>query len=199
MDKLCLQFLTPLKYLVSPIVGSGRLFSRAGVLSFVSHPLHSVGFLTHQFLYWRQMQSSFSLFFPQPCQLFSPILSFTPGMSFLNCTVNLLLLKYSPRDCCHYRANALPCVRSLWNLFITWPLSLPQYYLLPRCLIYWKCPGSALLNICSTSCTCTYWSQNTIFSPWKWSRDEWNMQTPGNKSTDFTVRVEMPMVLRWCL
>lgn len=97
------------------------------------------------------------------------------------------------------KCSALSCTHSLWNLFITWPLSLPWYYLLPRCLIYWKCPISALLNIGSTSCNCVYWSQNTVFSPQKWSGHKWNTPTPRNKSATSTVRMEMPTVLRWCL
>lgn len=72
MDKLSLQFLTPLKYLVFPIVGSGSFSPKAGVLSFVSHLLHSVGLLTHQFLHWWQMQSSFSLFLSTTVPTFFP-------------------------------------------------------------------------------------------------------------------------------
>lgn len=201
MYKLSLQFLTPLKYFVFPIVGSGRFFPRVGVLSLVSHLLHSAGLLTHQFLPWWQMESSCSLFFPQPHQLL-------PQTHCLLVQYVLSGLYHQPpvAQILSYRllslqgkCSAVPCTHSLWNLLITWPLILTWYYLLSRCFIYWKCPGSALLNICSTSCTCTYWSQNTIFSPQKWSRDKWNMQTTRNKSTASIAGMEMPMVLRWCL
>lgn len=69
------------------------MFFPRGLLSFVSHLLRSVGLWTHQFLHWWQMQNSFSISSTTVPAFFSSY-CFT-GMSFLNCTINLLLLKYT--------------------------------------------------------------------------------------------------------
>lgn len=125
------------------------------------------------------------------------ILSFTSGMSFLNNTINVLLLKHSPTDSCHCRADAL--------LFLA---HIPPET--SSSLGNWVYPG-------------TTYSPGVLFTEsalevllWMFvllhvveciearmlsshPRNEWNMQAPRNRPAASTVRMEMPVILRRCL